>query len=1011
MGEDRSRAGRTAFTLLGPLSAKVGDEPVAIGGPRQRVIMAALVLAWGRVVSVDALIDAVWGDEPPASARTQVAICVGALRKAFKAAGSEGPVIVTAHPGYHLHTKNSSVDVREFEKLMAEAGDSARKGCLEDASRLYRLALDIWSGRPLSGVGGRLAEDAATRLEAQRLAAWEMWTAVELDLGRHQELIPVLSAVVNDYPQHEQFRHDLMLAQYRAGRRVEAAEGFRAWRHALVEELGLEPSLSIQQLHHAILRDDSGPVRPEETDRPAAAPALPAELPPDIPAFIGREAELRQLDALLPGDATGAAPSAGFVTGMAGVGKTSLVVHWAHRVADRFPDGQLHVDVAEHVREQGPDATHALLGRLLRSLGMSGEQIPDDPGERVSLHRSILADRRVLVVLDNVRTLEQVRSLLPGSGRSCVVVTSREQQEHMAAVHGMVHVALGLMSAPEASALVRRIAGEAHVDADPEAVDALCALCDGLPLALRIAAARLAGKPHWSVRHLAARLAEQPRRLDELCAGGLELRSAFDAGYRALPADLARMFRMLSLLDVPDFAAWVGGALLDLPTAEAEKLIEQLVDLNLLTAVGVDGVGAARYRFHSLLKLYARERAAEEDPAEERQAARERAWQGWLTLADEACRREYGGDFAVLRGSTPRRAIEPSVTGALLATPIAWFDAERPAIVAVVRQLTALGADELAWELAMSTAVLFDTRVAYDDWRAVTESALMAVRRAGNRRGEAAMTFELASVEMRLHRYDRAKDLFRTALRIFTDIGETYGRALAQCGMASLDRIDGDLAAAMGLAEQARAVFQEVNDRSCETRVLSQMSEIELDRQNPAAALDLSIQAVELAGHTEETRDAARALYKLGLAYLRQGRVLEAENTFHRLLDQVRGKSNARGEAYALLGLGETCITAGLAEDAYPWLLRSLAIAEQVGDLMLFARANLLLGRCSRMMGRVLWASHYLNVARRAFRRIGLQPGGQEVAEELALLPGSGTDDDPLRAFMSSACAGAGLPG
>lgn len=809
MGE-RSHADGVAFTLLGSLSARVGDQAVAIGGPRQRVIVAALALAWGRVVSVDALIDAVWGDEPPASARTQVAICVGALRKAFKAAGHQAPVIVTAHPGYRLNTEYSSLDVREFEKLVAEGGDRVRKGSLEDASRLYQQALDLWSGRPLIGVGGQLAEDAETRLEAKRLAAYEAWTGVELELGRHQELIPVLSAVVNDYPQHEQFRHNLMLAQFRSGRRVEAAEGFRVWRNELVEELGLEPSLSIQQLHHAILRDEPGPDRPEETERPAAAPAartVPAELPPDVPAFTGREAELRRLDALLADDAPGTVPATGFVTGMAGVGKTSLVVHWAHRVAARFPDGQLHVDVSAHERGPGPATAHAVLGRLLRSLGLPGEQIPDDPGERISLHRTLLAERRVLVLLDNVRTVDQVQSLLPGSGRSCVVVTSREQQEHMAALHGMLHIALGLMPAQQASALVRRIAGEARGATDLVAVDTLCALCDGLPLALRIAATRLAAKPHWSVRHLVDRLAEEPRRLDELSAGGLEMRSVFAATYRALPVDLARMFRRLSLLDVPDFAAWVGGALLDLPTTEAEKLIEQLVDVNLLTVVGVDGAGAVRYGFHSLLKLYARERARAEEPERERRAARERAWQGWLTLAGEAHRREFGDDFTVLLGTTPRRPLEPALARGLLESPLAWFDAERASVVAVVRQLSRLGADELVWELVRSTAALFEARNACDDWRAVTESALVAVRRAGNRRGEAVMTLELASVEMRRHRYDRAKDLLRTAFRLFTDLGETYGRALALCGMAALDRAGDDLLPAVGRPGQPPAAL------------------------------------------------------------------------------------------------------------------------------------------------------------------------------------------------------------
>ncbi|MFJ5673681.1 BTAD domain-containing putative transcriptional regulator [Streptomyces sp. NPDC093097] len=660
MGDELSRSDWLNFTLLGPLSARAGTRPVAIGGPRQRVILAALVLAWGRVVSVDALIDAVWGEGPPASARTQVAICVGALRKAFRAAGWEDPVIVTAHPGYRLLTERSRVDVREFEYLVAKAGDVARRGRLEEAGRLHKRALDLWTGRPLTGVGGRLAEDAATRLEAQRLSAYEVWSEAQLALGRHQELIPVLSAVVKDYPQHEQFRHDLMLAQFRSGRRVEAAEGFRAWRRELVEELGLEPSLSMQQLHSAILRDEPRADAPGELPRPlagtAAVRAVPAELPPDVPAFIGREAELRQLDALLADGDGGSAPPSGFVTGMAGVGKSSLLVHWAHSVAEKFPDGQLYVDLAEHERAGQPVTLHSLLGRFLRALGVDGEHLPVEQGERISLYRSMLADRRVLVLLDNVRTMEQVQSLTPGSGHSCVLVTTRDQQDHLAAVHGTVHLSLDLMTDDEAAEVVRRIAGPQRCDADPVAVAELSALCEGLPLALRVAATRLASKPHWSVRYLVNRLSDESRRLDELSSGGQEVRSSFASSYHALPEDVARMFRSLALLEMPDFAAWVGEALLGLPTAESEKLMEQLVDVNLLSVVGIEDTGTVRYRMHGLLRLYALEQAWAVGPAQETQEAQEaqeayqRAWRIGIPRAREALQlRDAGLDFGFCR--------------------------------------------------------------------------------------------------------------------------------------------------------------------------------------------------------------------------------------------------------------------------------------------------------------------------------------------------------------------------
>ncbi|MER6028244.1 BTAD domain-containing putative transcriptional regulator [Streptomyces sp. NPDC001851] len=979
-------SGRLKLTILGSLSATIDGRSVAIGGPRQRTILAMLTLAWGQVVSVDSLVDAVWGERPPNTARTQVAICIGGLRKAFSAAGLDDTFILTVHPGYRLVTDLGRLDASDFTRLVKEASHHTKRGNLLEASKLYKEALDVWRGPALAGVVGQPIADEATRLEEQRLVAYEAWTKVELALGRHHELIPGLSAMVRDNPLHEQLRYSLMLAQYRAGRRVEAAEGYRLWRRAFVDELGLEPSPAIQQLHQAILRDDPTLALPGG-GRPAELRVVPAELPSEMADFTGREAELAALDQLLDLSADGSPPmTTGFVTGVAGGGKTSLAVHWAHRVAKEFPDGQLYADFSDYDWKEESGTVHALLGRFLRALGTPAEQIPEDLADRMSLYRSVLADRRVLVVLDNVRVPAQVTQLLPGSGRCRVLVTSREQPSHPTVGPGTLRIDLGLLPARQAVELIGSIAGPDRIAADPAAVDELCRLCDGLPLALRIAAARLASKPHWSVRHLVHRLSDERHRLDELSTGGIEVRASFALSYHSLPEDAARMYRRLGLLDVPDFTAWVGGTLLDVGSAEAEDLMEQLVDAHLLTVVGSDATGRLRYRFHDLLRLYARERANSEEPETELNAARDRALRTWLTLAEEAHRREYGGDFAIIHGTTPRRPLEQRLTDELLATPLSWLESERLNIAALIVQACQLGRDELAWDLMMSSVVLFETRNHYEDWRLLSETCLQATRRAGNIRGEAAMCFELGSVDMFQRRFDQAMPLFATALRLFGDIGELHGRALTLRNMAIADRVRGDLVSSASRLAEARETFRAVGDSSSEAHALSQLAQIELDRERPDAAVRLSLQAVRIATGAGETRGMAQTLYRLAASYAQLGRFGAAEETYQRVLRTVRAKGDAPGEAHALLGIGELRIAAGRLAEAETAILESMPIAQRIGDRLLVARIGLGLGRCYQGLNRPDQAHEYLTAARDLFRELGSVTGERQAEAEIAAL-------------------------
>ncbi len=987
------------ISIFGSLSASVQGRPVAIGGPRQRTILAMLVLSPDRVVSVDSLVNAVWGDRPPASARTQVSICVGALRKAFSAAGLDDAVILTVHPGYRLRIEGGRIDAREFVALVAEAGETARRGLLAEASALYREALALWNGPALAGVGGQLIEDEATRLEEQRLATYEAWTSLELELGHHQDLITDLTSLSGDHPFREQLRYNLMLAQYRSGQRAEVAESFRTWRRQFVQELGLEPSPPIQQLHQAILRNEPKLTLVAEPGAegpaPVAVQVVPAELPADALAFLGREAELAQLDALLAekGSDRVMKMKTAFVTGVAGVGKTSLAVHWAHRASAHFPDGQLYADFSGHQGEEQPATPHELLGRFLRGLGVRADQVPADPRERVSLYRSVLAGRKVLVVLDNVGTMSQIMPLLPGSSGCRVLVTSREQLDHLAGVHNAVRINVELMSMPEAVELVGHIAGAERVRADRAAVEELCRQCDRLPLALRIAAARLASKPHWSVRHLVDRLSDECLRLNELSMGGVDIRASFALSYRGLPKEAARLYRLLSLLDVPDFSAWVGAALLGRSVREAENLMEVLVDAHLMAVVGTDTIGMIRYRFHDLLRLYSAERVREEESEPERQQALDRALRTWLTVAVEGHSREYGGDFSIIHGSTLRTQVETNLVDRLLEVPLEWFEVERLSLVSLIRQACRLGKDEVAWDLMISSVVLFETRNYYDDWRELSELALDACRKAGNRRGEAAMCMELASVEMFRRDFERAMPLFNTALRLFDAVqapgglvGEPHGRALTLRNMAIIDRVQGNLSLSMSRLQEARATLRDVGDVSAEAHTLGQMAQIEMDLVRPEAAVRLSLEAVRITSGIGGARGAAQALHRLAGAYLLQGDFEAAEEAYGRVLWMVRVRGDSQGEAHALLGLGETRFASGLFAEAEKVLSQALEVTREAGDMFLIARVNLALGRSCRRLHRTAEAEEYLRASEEAFRQLGSAAGEEQAGVELAAL-------------------------
>ncbi|WP_405778820.1 BTAD domain-containing putative transcriptional regulator [Streptomyces sp. NBC_00859] len=1018
---------RLGFRILGPLSVTVGSRRISAGGARQRTILALLLLSPGRTVPVDTLVDAVWDGRPPATARTQVAIVIAALRKTFRTEGVTDDLIVTTHPGYLLSTEGHSLDAAEFDELVAQAEAAVRERRTDEAAQRYTQALGLWRGPALAGVGGRAVEEEAGRLEELRLNAFDDSTAVRLELGRHQEVIPELLLAVRGNPLRERTLHHLMLAQYRSGRRADAMEAFRFARRLFIDELGLEPGPAIQELRDAILRDDPSlaPIASGTARAPMAAESVwpgtalvPSELPPEVAGFTGRSRELEALDRLVTRTATATAwpketgagaetgreagaeaeaaatqsPAVGLITGVAGIGKTGLALRWAHQVAERFPGGRLFADLRGYDEHHEPASARDVLSRLLRSLGVPSEQIPAELEERTMLYRTVLADRKVLLVLDNVRSFAQVKPLLPGSGACCVLITSREQLEELVTWPQQARVHLGLLSGEEAMQLLGRIVSEGRIAAARTDALRLVELCDRLPLALRIAAARLASKPHWSVRHLADRLSDERRRLDELSQGESQVRASFALSYRHLPPEAACLYRRLGLLQVPDFAVWVAGALLDVGVLEAERLIELLVDAQFLEAVGVDATGQLRFRFQNLLRLYAHERAREEEGAADQWAARDRVFRTCLTLAEQAHRREYGGDFSVLHSEVERRNLDPAVVSGLLAVPLEWFEAERPALLSVIEQSAGLGMDDLAWDLTMSMVPLFEIRNYVEDWRVCCEHALGAARAAGNVRGQAAMLHDLGAVALRLRRLEDADAYFASALELHRATDEEHGAALTLRNMAIIDRMRGDLDTAMFRLQQARSVFLRVGDRSSEAHALNNMAQIELDRGCPDTAVRLGLQAVAVSESIGEggARGVAQGTHRLGRAYLAQGRFERAEEAFLRVVRIVKEKSDMVGLAYALLGLGEARLGAGASQKAEHTLADALEIVTRTNSPLVEGQIRLALADTYGRTRRIAAARQHLLAAQRIFEMVGTRPWQERAAQaerQLLALP------------------------
>jgi DNA-binding SARP family transcriptional activator/Tfp pilus assembly protein PilF len=1045
------------FGLLGPLLVRCDDVTVPVAAGKQRAVLAALLLEAGRVVPVDELAEVLWGYAPPASARVSVQNYVRRLRQAL---GSAGPDLIGTRPGGYLITVGAGeLDVARFEALAQLAREAARAARWADAAGQAREALALWRGEPLADIGSELlARREALRLSELRLQALEARIEADLQLGRPAEVAAELHGLTAGHPLRERLHALLMLALYRDGRQGEALAAYRHVRRVLGRELGAEPGTGLRELHQRMLNADPAlgaprselplsaePGRGGQRTAPAAtapaatapaatAPAatapgatapgatapgaarpgglgrpVPRQLPGAVPHFAGRAAELAELTRRLDGagERTPETVVISAIGGTAGVGKTALAVRWAHQVADRFPDGQLYVNLRGYDPDQPVTAADALAG-FLNALGVAGPDLPAGADERAARYRSLLAGQRMLVVLDNAREVEQVRLLLPGAPGCVVLVTSRDSLAGLVARHGASRLDLDLLPQGDAVALLRALIGP-RADADPAAAAVLAQRCARLPLALRVAAELAAARPDASLAELVSELAGQ-QRLDLLDAGGdphTAVRAVFSWSCRHLEADAARAFRLLGLHPGPDLDAYAAAALTGSTAQNAARLLGQLVRAHLIQA-GVPG----RYSMHDLLREYAAEQAGTVEQAGAAQTTRLLDY--YLHAAAAAMDALYPAERHLRpvllppAGSVPppppgppppvRPALPVSPPPAMAIPPmsspaagLAWLDAERAVLVALTGTAAARGCPGHATRLAATVGRYLDIGAHYPDAVTMHGHARRAARQAGDRAAEGAALTSLGVAAWRQGRYQQAAGQHRLALAEFRAARDRAGEAralgnlgLVEYGMArypqaaadhqealALYRAIGDghgeanalsnlgtVEYRMGADQQAAGHFQEALDRFCatgdqtgETRALTNLGAV-LERQGQyQQAVGYLERVLVLCRGTGDRVVAGNALANLGVIEERLGRYDDAARHHQAALELFRQVGDRAGEAEALNGLGETLLAADRPDQARARLAAALDLARQVGDGWQEGRAHDGLARAAHAAG------------------------------------------------------------
>ncbi|MGW0755229.1 BTAD domain-containing putative transcriptional regulator [Streptomyces sp. NPDC002814] len=917
------------FSVLGPVRAWRGEEQLSTGSPQQRALLAALLLREGRTATAAELIDALWGEEPPSQALAALRTYASRLRKVLTPG-----VLASESGGYAIRgLPDGSLDLTTAQDLATEAEKARNSGDLCHAREVLSRALSLWDGEVLAGVPGPYAEAQRVRLEEWRLQLLESRLDMDLEQGCHAESVSELTALTAAHPLRERLRELLMLALYRSGRQAEALAVYADTRRLLADELGVDPRPGLRELQQRILRADPGLAEPSApVAEPPAVPVRPAQLPATVPDFTGRASFVSELSEVLA-SAEGRVMAVSALAGIGGVGKTTLAVHVAHQARAAFPDGQLYVDLQGAGNRAAEPET--VLGSFLRALGTADSAIPDSLEERSALYRSVLDGRRVLVVLDNARDAAQVRPLLPGMEGCAALVTSRVRMVDLAGAH---LVDLDVMSPDEALLLFTKIVGEERVASEREAALDVVAACGFLPLAIRIAASRLAARRTWTVSVLAAKLGDERRRLDELQAGDLAVKATFELGYGALEPAQARAFRLLGLPDGPDISLAAAAAVLDLPVEDTEDLLEALVDTSLL-----ESAAPGRYRYHDLVRLYARACAERDEwPPSERDAAMSRLLDFYLATAAGVYARERPGDRLV---DHLERTDYPGLSFTDRHAAQDWLYSEAHALLAFTQQCTGNAVLRRAVDLLWAAKDLAESGANSKQYETVAFTLRGAADRARDPQALSRALTTLTNVHLVAGRFSEADEEARHAMELAHIADDLAPRCWAANDRGIIALYQNRYAEGEAYLRQAIDSFRQDENLAGEASALCNLSRIRLALGRVGSAVELAQQGIAIYDRLGHTLRGANGRYALGMALTGQGGLSAAVDRLTEALEVFRDSRQRLWEGMTLFRMAEAHLAAREPAEAAALAEQAQAVLRGIGGE--WRRGNILtvLGR------------------------------------------------------------------
>ncbi|MFE5557346.1 BTAD domain-containing putative transcriptional regulator [Streptomyces sp. NPDC056544] len=999
-GERRSAepaGGRLRFNVLGSLEGWFGEVRLRLGGAIQERVLCVLLLEAGRVVPVARLVEATWEKDPPVTAAHQVRKAVADLRRRIPT-GTE--VIATDGPGYRVVVADDQVDLLEFDALTRAAGQALREGGRSEAAEALRAALALWRGSVLSGTGGPVIEAAATALEERRLAAAEQFFDLCLALGESGELISGLRALITQHPLRETLRGQLMLALYRSGRQAEALKEYGEVRELLVDELGIDPGPRLAKLYEAILRDSpelatperpapvaAAPVRPvpepaapaEPLPEPAppvtgvsegAAPGVPARtdadregepgtrtgpadapctLPYDLPDFTGRAKELAELFDYVQDEGRGGERYARIVAidGMGGMGKTTLAVRAAHRLAGGYPDGQLHIDLHGFTPGREPVTPTAALDGLLRTLGTPGDRIPEDLEGRTALWRSKLDGRRMLLLFDNAVDAAQIRPLLPASPGCLALITSRGR---LLDLDGVEWVSIGMMEPEDSTSLMAETLGTTRVAAEPAASAELAELCGHLPLALRIATARLRNRPRWTVRYLVERLRDEKRRMDELSSGERSVAATLRLSYLAMDEEYRTAFRILSLYPCAGTDVHSAAALLGTTVRDAEDALEFLLDVHLVQQPDI-----GLYTFHDLVRSFAqslRGPATADDDA----AAVERLLGYYLTTSDAACEVLFPSRERRPTGIPPYRGERPALRDTEQA--LSWFDREQAGLLAAVSLAERCGHDRYAACLSRNVGFHLHTHGQLDEFWSVGHLAVAAARRLDDPALLGISLANLGAACWKLGRFEEGLEVAREARATAVRAGDRHTEANSESTIGLLMSMLGRYEEALPLVERSVSMAQELGNPRAESESLTILSTLyERWGRFPEAA-EVARRAIEIDRDLGYRSNEIVALTDLAFAQVGLGEFADADASLKRARD-LCDETRSPGDVALVLALSaQVAHERGNMLQARAFAERSLVLGRTSGAPIRLARVENVLGQLH-----LRWGEHEVALA------------------------------------------------